>query len=426
MKALFLCCIVSVGVYANDIPKSWLDSQYKSNAFIEEDFDQTNLNQKLQSITETHNNVLERLAIKYPNLDRFDLALGVNSSGGIGIYSIGKSKSIEMIWRRRSPEKPKAKKEDIIINIDPLKEDSAIAQEMVEQLGEIVDFSQIRGRIKRKIIRTLYRDASRINKFAKMVINTPQVGHWYTSAFWKNYYFSSSFGLLDVLNIGYAKRVRFRFKITRAPYRIESEQSTSLLTRMMGMFNRVNKLENQEDQFDLHRVWASVDFNLDFDILIFSKSIGKGYLVEFRKKEDYIDHPHANIRFGKLPARLVSAVSNTFNQQISKRIENDQDNIMAIDRVRYIFGISNSFDLSLVSLEKDSNINFHFKRRKRSTEMVEILSADNNSNTKELNEHTRVNLSQIDYRHRASFSFGIPFINRVRIRPSFESRYFPK
>lgn len=400
----------------NDLPQSWLGSSPSMDLSFE-------TQNKIGGILTTHDSILERLSQKYQNLDRFDLSLGVNSSGGIGIFSYGKSSSMEMIWSREDKE---AKEPTVAeIEINPLSTEKEIGDDLVRKMEQILDFKRIRGRVKRRIIRTLYNDASKINTFVQTLYNTPQVGNWYVHGFWRNYYFSSSFGILESLNLGYDKRVRFRFKLNRAPYAANYSRSrvdNRILTGLMNTFNEISANENPDDQFEFYRVWASFDLSTSFDILIFSKSIGKGFLVDLRKNNDYYAPKQDGAKIVSSP---VSYITNKINDVISNRL-NDSDKTMQLDQVRYRFGVSKELDLSLISIEKEADLNFQFKRIKNKEISESVEKVFNLAEVKpaplNLNERMK-SLNQVDYRHRATFSFGLPFVNRVRLRPSYEYRY---
>ena len=100
---------------------------------------------------------------------------------------------------------------------------------------------------------------------------------------------------------------------------------------------------------------------------------------------------------------------------------------MDFNQVRYNFGISGEIDLNLVSLEKERDISFHFKRRENKEITIDESNKIENTYVYQESEaksvQKRLQLKQIDYMHRGSVSFGIPFINRIRIRPSYEYRY---
>lgn len=402
--SLVLILLLSFQVNASDIPLSWLKVNPSQNLTATGE-------EKLNSILNSHKVFLDRLGTRYPNLDRFDLSLGVNKSGGLGIFSYGKSSTMELIWKRQAV--PLDETVNVEINLTPYSGEKEIADDLVANLREVLDFKLIRGKVRRRIIKTLYQDASKINRFVQTLYHTPQIGQWYVHSFWRNYYFSTSYGILDNLNLGYSKRVRFRFKLNRTPYVLNSTEQKAdnrILTGLLSTFNQVTAMENQEDDFDFYRVWASFDINVGFNLLIFSKSVGKGFLVDMRKNNAYTSDQQFSSNFS---AKAVSHITNKINGFISNRLD-DREQIMQLDQVRYMFGISKELDLSLVTVEKAADLNFQF-RRKRATIIENKIGAPIARAMKSLN--------QIDYRHRASFSFGLPFINRIRLRPSYEYRY---
>lgn len=420
MNKIILFLFISLSAFANDIPFEWIGLEnantINTNRLI-------SLSEKITNIQETHNTLLDNLGEKYPNLDRFDLSLGVNSSGSLGIFSFGKSASIEMIWRRKREERIN-QDQVITIEITPQMEDDEIANAMIENIKEVISFKRIKNRVRKKLVSTLYKDASKINKLTKKVLNTPQVGNWAISGFWRNYYFSSSFGLFDIFTVGYDKRIRFRFNVIND----QKEDSTAgkadkTLVSLMTLFNQIQAHETNE-KLEFYRVRASVAFSAGFDILVFSKSVGKGYLVEFRKNDNFVEFPTLEDT-KKLSGKIVTKVTNKINQIIAKN--KLIGNVMDFNQVRYNFGISGEIDLNLVSLEKERDISFHFKRRENKEITIDESNKIENTYVYQESEaksvQKRLQLKQIDYLHRGSVSFGIPFINRIRIRPSYEYRY---
>ena len=113
--------------------------------------------------------------------------------------------------------------------------------------------------------------------------------------------------------------------------------------------------------------------------------------------------------------KKVSDITNKITNYLSKDLVDDAST-MKLDQIRYLFSVSSELDFSIVSLEKEAELNLQFKRihEDKGISMAKNLKVA---------EHASASLKQIDYRHRASFSFKIPFIKRVRVRPSYEYRY---
>jgi hypothetical protein len=403
-------------VFSQDIPMSWIDSSVKQKS---NDRLSSYAVEKVKTIMNTHSSLINRLDKKFSNLDRLDVAVGINSSGSIGLFSIGKSKTIELVWIK--DKKKEDSSNDIVektIYLTPEMNEADINDQLVQNMREVINFHSLRRGVQRTILKTLYKDASRVNRFVKKLYVTRHVGNIYIKGFWSQYFFSSSFGLLDNLSVGYSKRVRFRFDL---PALDESSSSigkpSAYLAGLMKNINKVAQRDNHNDEFDFYRVWADMNIEVGTDLLIFSKSVGKGFLVDFRKTDRFADYPNLDKTFN-FGTNIVNAISNQFNGKL-KNINKDGTNF-PLSQVRYSFLVSKELDLMVASLEKTSEIDFHFKRKtnkeKKVTNVVERVEPIN----------VPFRLKQIDYRHRAAFSFGIPFINRVRIRPSYEYRYRTK
>lgn len=426
IKILLLSVTLLSNLLAQDIPLSWIESQdlktnnnkYQSptepQALSHEQ--EANIDNKLENIISSHNRITKRLSDKYENLDRLDIGLGFNASGSLGIFSFGKSSSIELIWRRKENTKKELK--EITININPLMSADDLYKSLESNMNSIIDFQNINNRIKRRITKTLYKDAKKINYFSKLVLETPQIGNWYINSFSRNYYFSSSIGFTDNLSLGYEKRIRFRFKVNQTPLRVEDKKYNLFIMSVMNTLNVIQMRDNIHDGFDLYRCRAMIDFELGFDLFFFSKSVGKGFLVEFKKNEkfstpiqtkDYLHH------------RIMSKVTNSINNIISQK-ELDGGSL-ELNQVRYSFALSGEFDFVLASIEKYSSIDLHFKRVE--TDIFGDDDEDRKKLSKQIHSNNPIGLKQIDYRNRLNFSFGIPYINRIRMRPSIEYRYRP-
>lgn len=426
IKILLFSLSLLSNLLAQDIPLSWIDSQkqktnykkYHSNIEPQglSNDQEVNIENKLENIILSHNKIFKHLSVKYKNLDRLDIGLGFNASGSLGLFSFGKSSSIELIWRRKENLKKETK--EITIDINPLMSTEELHKSLESHINRIVSFQNINNKIKRRITQTLYKDAKKINYFSKLVLETPQIGNWYINSFLRNYYFSSSIGFTEDLSLGYEKRFRFRFKVNQTPLRVEDKKYNPFIMSVMNTLNIIQMRDNLQDGLDLYRCRAMIDFELGFDLFFFSKSIGKGFLVEFQKNDkfstpiqtkDYLHH------------RIISKATNSINHLISQKELDGGD--FELNQVRYRFALSGELNFVLASIEKSSSIDLHFKRTE-----TDVFDDDDEEN-KKLNIHNPksdpIRLKQIDYRNRLKLSFGIPYINKIRMRPSIEYRYRP-
>ena len=433
IKFSVLCLLLTTYTYSSDIPTSWIiggeketkESFNKSNELSEGDLE--SLENKVEKIYETNNRIVERISNRFPLTERFDIGFGVTTSGSIGIFSVGASKAIEFIWEREEEKVVEPSTSEKTISLYPNMKEGEIQYLLVKNLEAVIDFDSLKPSVRRRIIRTLYKDASRINLLAKTMYKTRQVGHWYTRAFWRIYNFSSSYGILDDLSVGYAKRVRFRFNLNQSPYRYsdgEDSKPSKLLFSLMKRFNEVSNRDSSEDNFWLYRVFTEMSFNVSGDVLVFSKSIGTGYLLDFRRTDKFVPYDHVEDDF-KLSSKVVTKVTNYINKFVSKL--NTDTKGFPLSQIRYSFAVSSEFDVLMASVEKEAEIQFHFKRVSESnleksffSDLFDTSMPDDMHSDKPI-----AKLSQVDYRHRASFSFKVPFVDRIRVRPSYEFRYEP-
>lgn len=196
----------------------------------------------------------------------------------------------------------------------------------------------------------------------------PQMHGWYIDGFFKNYYFSKSGGIGGIASLGYAKRVRFRFKINSTPFRMNHDLNLTQkkLSGLMKFFNHWDKTLGQMGQFQFHRVWSIHEINKSLDLGIFSTSAGKAIQISFRKAPENFKLFDVNAVDLNLMGQLHSSPALPQTHKTLRTIElyssNDSRAALKLSQVRIKFEKTLGAEFSIVSAENSHTFEFHYKR----------------------------------------------------------------
>ncbi len=396
MKNLFILSLLAFSfcLHAQDIPLSWIGKK----TLLKED-SQVYAPEKIESIIKAYEGIIDKANRKYDNLERIDASIGISGQGGIGIFSTGFSKSVEFIWRKET-DTPKTMK-TLSVTQD---EQQKLKLDLVEQLKSQVDWNSIKPSVRRKILKTLHKDAKKISTFAKTMSSITPPNGWQINSFWRNYYFSFDLGILDFLKVGYDKRIRFRFKITPSKEK-ESSRQSELVDKLFKKISKVDENEiKRETGYNLYRLRASFDLNISGDIKFASLSAGSGFLVEYTKtrKADILK----KLNMSSLTIPFLSIL------KTADRAEQNRG-LFKLNEVRFGLSVGTEFDIFLASLELESSFELHFRKGIKTSRAIDFTSPWD------------LALKQIDHRDRLSLTFQVPFLASLRVRPSVENRYEP-
>lgn len=318
---------------------------------------------ELLQIAEHHHQVMNDLtsADKNLRLDRLDLQVGISGSGDLGVLTFGASSAVELIWMRDKQEDSDDIDTEREIIIDPTEESDILSQKMTKEIGQFVNLKILKRKQRKRIVRSLRRDAQKINALVKDLVQMPSFYGWYIDGFFKNYHFSASGDLLGIINLGYDKRIRFRFKVQRYPYTNIPSDSLSKkqekLKRLMKSFSLIAQRQDKNDIFQLKRVWTINSLEKDLDLIIANIGKAKGVQIEFKKAEDYFQAE--GLRFKWRKVELVNTkIINTFNNFDTNRTLKD----LYLKQVRIKYTTDKGLDFQIASINKSSTIEFHYKR----------------------------------------------------------------
>jgi hypothetical protein len=321
---------------------------------------------QLAEVYEVHQKVIEKEEFKQNRLSlaRFDLQLGMSVSGDIGIVSAGLGSAVELIWQKN--KKGEHEGDDIDeqeIEVDYTTSEEELYQSMKYSIEKATKLEVVKPKIRRKVIRKLKKDAVRISRIIKNLVTMPAVGPWYIGGFFKNYHFAVDGSLLSMVSIGYSKRVRFRFKIKTMPIRqARPEELTLGQKKMKTMMKRFEKLRNYQKQnsFNLKRVWAIHEMGASLNLAVASFSHARGVQIEYKRNEDFNDFTRVNqegVRF-HVPGVLNNLILDAF----AYRDFNDDEDNLSLHQVRIKYSANTELDFQIVSLEKESTLEYHYKR----------------------------------------------------------------
>lgn len=314
-------------------------------------------------IAQEHQSVIQELSYKEKNLrlDRLDLQLGLSSSGELGILTFGASSAVELIWMR-----PKELDSDDIddereIILDTNSTPKNLFNDLRKEIDRFIDLKILNKKSQNRILRTLRKDAEEITSVVSSLVHMPSLYGWYIDGFFKNYAFSVSGKLLGILSAGYDKRIRFRFKVRRAPYRDqeldELNQKQLKLKNLMSQFSLIAQRQNLRDTFKLKRVWTINSIEKDLDLVVANLGISKGIQIEFKKQEDYFQDQTLKPKWiisEKINNKVISSF-NRFDISTSPYELN-------LRQVRLKYTTETGLDFKLASINKPSTVEFHYKR----------------------------------------------------------------
>lgn len=101
-------------------------------------------------------------------LARADLDMAISIEAGLLVFSKSHERSIELVWQRNEAQKS-ALEEEIEVTVSSDVEQ--VAKSMITQIQHRLGERWSNTRVRQKIIRTIYRDARRINRYILSIAN---------------------------------------------------------------------------------------------------------------------------------------------------------------------------------------------------------------------------------------------------------------
>ncbi len=341
----------------------YLCSAQSYSAFIDEKF----LSKNRKKITETirdsdtlvHQLASSRSKKKY-RLDRVDIKFEFSSELGLKLFSIGKEKSIELIWRRaaRSGEIQSQQflyDQSIAISTDA----SENFHQLKYQLEPILKSYSGDGHSKGKVVTRLYQDAVKLTQYAQALSSFPIEAGWYLSRLFKVYNFSISGNLLST-GISADKRIRFRFYLPSIFQPPQSRRSNRVHRRLKRFVHRKLESIRQSDfpfhLFRLDRVWTTSSLGAKLDIGVLGFSAAKGFVLEFRYDQETSSATIFGGTHGN-PMNLLRSVVNLVEAGVGR-----QESTFPLSQVRLQTGWNASAAIGIGEFSTSKSTAYHYRR----------------------------------------------------------------
>lgn len=353
------------------VPQSWVTPNAKVKGY--KNANQEILSKRLVEIINFNQSILNDKRMKSQandfNLNRVDVAIGASLSGSIGILGLGKSSTLEYIWKRK--KKFDAQIQDIEIDVQ---DEAQVKRKLRDHLLSFLSRYHMSEKKRQRIIKRIDKMTQESSEVLDAMVSMPQVGAWQASSLFKDFYFSANGDLLEVAKLGYDTRLRFRFKLKGTPYAQQDFQSLNRVQKRMYKFmkelDEATLSAKDSKNFSLKTVAVKSSFKLGADLQILSVKAGQGFDMRFDRVESY-EYPELVAQeivesVNKLlmnPTRLERALM----MSESLVVASDQDSAEAQDfelkTIKAKFSFDVELGVSLVSLEKSSGLEFYYERQ---------------------------------------------------------------
>lgn len=299
-------------------------------------------------------------------LDRFDLQVGLTAAGDLGVLTFSGSSAVELVWLRNFKDKAEddlADEETIDLEIDPYQSEEDVYKQMYTSINSFFSKIFLKPRFERRVLRKLRKDAFRINSIVNDLSTMPAVDNWYVDGFFQTYGFSVSGSLIDIVKIGYSKRIRFRFKINQDLLLKKSLEELSKkqtkLKKLMHTFEHMRSKQGPE-QFKFYRVRAGHTFGLDLDLGLVEISKSRGFVIEYRRLNTPVNELLTKTK-STFP-KMFSGINHLIARQFSKKQYRDDPDTLSLKQIRIKYGFEPGVGFKILTLSKDSTMEFHYKR----------------------------------------------------------------
>lgn len=325
----------------------------------------------LNTIIQTHNELIERkFKGKGPSkwhLDRLDLEVGLNAGGELGILGISAESAVELIWEREEIKNQKffLQPVDVTLNIST-DSPEIIFSDLKSQILSFLNDRSLSSRTKRKILKELKKDSEKIGLFVRELQTMPRVGDWYIDGFVKTYFFNVRGNILPSVQLGYDKRVRFRFTFTDIPLAKTVEVNLSKIQKFHAKFmrglNKVSLSEDPESHYRLSRVWARTEVTSQFDAIIFQVGGGNAFQTVYRKvPRSFLTPPESLIPSLSEESENFENVVSASRKLLSPLIPS-QHSSFPLSQVRLKFSWELGAGFNIADINKNSVLEFHYFR----------------------------------------------------------------
>lgn len=329
--------------------------------------------ESLKTIVSTHQ---ELISTRYARpsskwvLDRLDVEVGLNASGEIGIIGAAGESAMELIWERDEKNlKNNISNEPEELSLEVTSDDpDKIFNGLKDQILTFLNDRSLSSRTRRNILRELRKDAEKIGLFVREIQTMPRIGDWYVDGFFKTYFFNIRGNILPGIQLGYDKRVRFRFSFSGIPLMKNESDKLSNIQKFHAKFMRglqkISSSENPEADFRLTRVWARTEVTTSFNAIILQIGGGKAFQTVYRKvPESSLSTVETILAEIQGEAENFEAVQIASDKLLSP-LAPSGDSTFPLSQVRLKFSWELGAGFDLAEVNKNSIVEFHFFRSK--------------------------------------------------------------
>jgi hypothetical protein len=303
------------------------------------------------------------------SLDRFDLQFGVSASGDLGILTFAGGSAVEFIWQKNTDNGDLGddidEDEEILVDLSSYPKEDEIYTSLKENITHVFKKMTLKPRFEKRVLRLIRRDANRISKLVNDLMTMPNVGPWYVGGFFKNYSLGLSGGLIKIVNVGYSKRIRFRFKTPRKEYIDHDEQKLSLrqkkMKKLMQRYEQIRQTQTTHF-FKLKRVWAIHTLSKGLDLGVIETSKSKGIQIEYKRKE--MDTPLwlSESREKDFQLKPVAWLNNRVVNFFARRNYDDTPGKLSLHQIRMKYSFEKAGGFKIVEIGQENTFEFHYKR----------------------------------------------------------------
>ncbi len=318
------------------------------------------LSQKLMGFPSKLDNLaLEEKSASSYYLDQVDLSFDVSLEAGVKFFSAEIEKGVELIWNRAKDLEAEDKILDINLEIS---EPEKMSKSMFSMVMRVFKDKKDDNKFKRRMMKLLYRDAKKINRYVKAVSqfnrNQPD---WYVDNYFKNYNFSLRGEVLGS-GLRYDKRVRFRLRMP-SPIIFEDDLSKyeerviKRLEKLSNHFKTVADNDEIYNLFHMNRVRYTDSYAFGFSIGAISAAKGTGITLEFKPKPFSRNIQNKFILHDKVYSpKFLRAFATTLEKVVP---EGDQ---FKLAQIRIKGSLTSELDLILFNISKSRDIEYHYRR----------------------------------------------------------------
>lgn len=313
------------------------------------------ISEKITPFAQAINQQAAKLDQSY-QLARADLDMTLSIEAGLLVFSKSHERSIELVWQRNESKTSPLDEIELTVSGDV----DHVAKSMITQIQHRLGERWSNTKVRQKIIRTIYRDARRINRYILSIANFNARGEsdWYVANYFKNYYFGVGGDLL-FSGVSYDSRLRFRFRVPNVlmptlPSSRYERRVERRLQRLSTHFSEVASLDMPYHRFTMNRARYLSDLELGINFGPLEVSKGRGLLLEWLPRKRNV-----------FPKSLIPGMTPESLRTLASVFENSVRDfgVMELAQIRLKGALETNFELGFFSISKARDVEYHYRRR---------------------------------------------------------------